>query len=66
MIIDFKKYSSVRIGNEFEVLVLDQICDFDGFLIGGANNLLVSPKPKNIGILGAVSYTHLTLPTSDL
>ncbi len=25
MIIDFKKYSSVRIGNEFEVLVLDQI-----------------------------------------
>ncbi|ALM60559.1 UDP-N-acetylmuramate dehydrogenase [Campylobacter jejuni] len=52
MIIDFKKYSSVRIGNEFEVLVLDQIYDFDGFLIGGANNLLVSPKPKNIGILG--------------
>ncbi|MCE3579067.1 UDP-N-acetylmuramate dehydrogenase, partial [Campylobacter jejuni] len=52
MIIDFKKYSSVRIGNEFEVLVLDQICDFDGFLIGGANNLLISPKPKNIGILG--------------
>ncbi|TKX31132.1 UDP-N-acetylmuramate dehydrogenase [Campylobacter estrildidarum] len=52
MIIDFKKYSSVRIGNEFEVQILDKICDFEGFLIGGANNLLVSPKPKNIGILG--------------
>ncbi|TKX30879.1 UDP-N-acetylmuramate dehydrogenase [Campylobacter aviculae] len=51
MIIDFKKYSSIRIGNEFEVQILDKICNFEGFLIGGANNLLVSPKPKNIGIL---------------
>ncbi|MBZ7951564.1 UDP-N-acetylmuramate dehydrogenase [Campylobacter sp. LH-2024] len=52
MIIDFKKYSSIRIGDEFEVQILDQISDFEGFLIGGANNLLMSPKPKNIGILG--------------
>ncbi|ELZ6738067.1 UDP-N-acetylmuramate dehydrogenase, partial [Campylobacter coli] len=51
MIIDFKKYSSVKIGGEFEVEVLEQIREFDGFLIGGANNLLISPKPKNIGIL---------------
>lgn len=52
MIIDFKKYSSVRIGNEVEMQVLDKISEFKGFLIGGANNLLVSSKPKNIGILG--------------
>lgn len=52
MIIDFRKYSSVKIGGEFEVEVLNQICEFDGFLVGGANNLLISPKPKNIGILG--------------
>lgn len=52
MIIDFKKYSSVCIGDKFEVQVLDKISEFKGFLIGGANNLLISPKPKNIGILG--------------
>ncbi len=52
MIIDFKKYSSIGIGNAFEVQVLDKITDFKGFLVGGANNLLVGPEPKNIGILG--------------
>ncbi|TQR30310.1 UDP-N-acetylmuramate dehydrogenase [Campylobacter sp. MIT 99-7217] len=52
MIIDFQKYSSVRIGKPFEVQVLDEICDFKGFLIGGANNLLISNEPKNLGILG--------------
>ncbi|EGK8088129.1 UDP-N-acetylmuramate dehydrogenase [Campylobacter lari] len=52
MIIDFSKYSSVRIGESFEVQVLEELCDFDGFLIGGANNLLISPKSKKLGILG--------------
>ncbi|MBS4275844.1 UDP-N-acetylmuramate dehydrogenase [Campylobacter vulpis] len=52
MIIDFKKYSSVRIGQAFEVEVLDSVGEFDGFIIGGANNLLVSDKPKKMGILG--------------
>ncbi|MCW1360489.1 UDP-N-acetylmuramate dehydrogenase [Campylobacter sp. US33a] len=52
MIIDFKKYSSVHIGDKFEVQILEKISDFDGFLIGGANNLLISPKPKNLAILG--------------
>lgn len=54
MIIDFKKYSSVRIGDKFEVQVLNKIEEFDGFLIGGANNLLISPKPKKMGILGDI------------
>lgn len=52
MIIDFSKYSSVRIGQSFEVQVLEELCQFDGILIGGANNLLVSSKPKNIAVLG--------------
>lgn len=52
MIIDFKKYSSVRIGEKFEVEVLEQKCEFEGFLIGGANNLLISNAPKKLGILG--------------
>ncbi|AJC85666.1 UDP-N-acetylmuramate dehydrogenase [Campylobacter sp. RM16704] len=52
MIIDFSKYSSVRIGESFEVQVLEELCEFDGFLIGGANNLLISSNPKKLGILG--------------
>ncbi len=52
MIIDFKKYSSVKIGSVFEVEVLERKCEFEGFLIGGANNLLVSKTPKKLGILG--------------
>ncbi|HEC1575289.1 TPA: UDP-N-acetylmuramate dehydrogenase [Campylobacter upsaliensis] len=53
MIIDFKKYSSVRIGQAFEVEVLDNVREFDGFIIGGANNLLISPEPKKMGILSS-------------
>ena len=65
MIIDFKKYSSVKIGGEFEVEVLEQIREFDGFLIGGANNLLISPKPKNIGILSD-NFNFIENLTSNL
>lgn len=52
MKIDFKKYSSVKIGTEFEVQVLDSECEFNGFIIGRANNLLISSAAKNLAILG--------------
>lgn len=53
MLIDFAKFSSVKIGGVFDVMVLDRdnAKDFDGFVIGGANNLLISPKPPKMGIL---------------
>lgn len=53
MKIDFSKYSSVRIGGIFDVEVLDKMCEFDGVIIGGANNLLISPNPPKMGILGS-------------
>lgn len=52
MIIDFSKYSSVRIGAKFELEILDSVREFDGFLIGGANNILISPEPKKMALLG--------------
>lgn len=52
MIIDFSKYSSVRIGAKFELEILDSVGEFDGFLIGGANNILISPLPKKMALLG--------------
>lgn len=53
MKIDFSKYSSVRIGGIFDVEVLNEMREFDGVIIGGANNLLISPNPPKMGILGS-------------
>ena len=52
MIIDFSKYSSVKIGATHDVAVLDEICDFDGVVVGKACNLLVSQNAPKLGILG--------------
>jgi len=45
--IDFSKYSSIKIGQEVEVLMLEEDDEIpsDRYLIGGANNLLISPTP---------------------
>lgn len=49
--IDFSKYSSVKIGGVEKVEVLDENSEFNGFVVGGANNLLISPNPPKLGIL---------------
>ena len=52
-IIDFSKYSSIKIGTPIEVEVIQEKRDIpDGFLVGGANNLLVSPTPPKLYVLG--------------
>jgi len=45
--IDFSKYSSIKVGQPTEVLILEKGDKIpkDRYLIGGANNLLVSPTP---------------------
>jgi len=51
--IDFSKYSSIKVGQPTEVLMIekgDSIPD-DRYLIGGANNLLVSPTPPPLMML---------------
>lgn len=51
--IDFSKYSSIKVGQPTEVLMIergDKIPD-DRYLIGGANNLLVSPTPPPLMML---------------
>ena len=52
MIIDFSKFSSIKIGPVCEV---DEICEigkFEGLVVGGANNLLISPNPPKLAVLG--------------
>jgi UDP-N-acetylmuramate dehydrogenase len=51
-LIDFSKYSSIKIGNSIEVEMIDSIGDYkEYYIIGGANNLLVSDTAKNLAIL---------------
>ncbi len=50
--IDFSRYSSIKIGPEVSVRLVDTITDLKGYtLIGGANNVLVSPTPPKLAML---------------
>ena len=62
--IDFSKYSSIRIGPVVEVEVIDEIKHISTgtIMIGGANNLLVSPTPPPLAML---SKRFATLEIED-
>lgn len=51
--IDFSKFSSIKIGQATEVLMIESGDEIpsDKYLIGGANNLLVSPNPPALMML---------------
>ena len=51
-IIDFAKFSSIKIGSNFEVLMINEIDKYSDYkIIVQANNLLISPKPKKLATL---------------
>lgn len=51
--IDFKKYSSIKIGPVVDVLVINEIGDYKQYqIIGQANNILVSSTPPKFAKLG--------------
>ena len=52
--IDFSKYSSIKIGQPTEVLIIKKgdLIPLNRTIIGGANNLLVSPTPPPLMMLG--------------
>ncbi len=51
--IDFSKYSSIKIGPAVDVLMIEKEDEIpeDRYLIGGANNLLLSPTPPPLMML---------------
>ncbi|HEY9191218.1 MAG TPA: UDP-N-acetylmuramate dehydrogenase [Sulfurovum sp.] len=51
--IDFSKYSSIKVGQPTEVLMIEEgdTIPKERYLIGGANNLLVSPNPPPLMML---------------
>ena len=51
--IDFSKYSSIKVGQPTQVLMIEKndLIPKDRYLIGGANNLLISPTPPPLMML---------------
>ncbi len=65
--IDFSKYSSIKIGPKVDVLIIEDGDEFpkNHFLIGGANNLLLSPTPPPLMMLGK-SFDYIKLVDNAL
>ena len=59
--IDFSKYSSIKVGQPTEVLMIEKgdVIPDDRYLIGGANNLLVSPNPPPLMMLSK-DFAYMT------
>jgi len=62
--IDFSKYSSIKVGQPTEVLMIEKNDEIpkDRYLIGGANNLLISPTPPRLMML---SKDYATITEED-
>ena len=66
-LIDFKKYSSIKIGPILKVKIIEKI-DKDNekyFIIGGANNLLVSKKPPPLAMLSK-KFDYIKIKNNEL
>lgn len=64
--IDFKKYSSIHIGGEHKVKVINEIADYSQYkIIGKANNLLISNNPPFFAILGD-KFDYVTIKENKL
>ncbi|MDC0932860.1 UDP-N-acetylmuramate dehydrogenase [Arcobacteraceae bacterium] len=51
--IDFKKYTSIHIGGEYEVKIIDEIGEYSNYkILGRGNNSLISNTPSPLAILG--------------
>ena len=57
-LVDFSKFTSVRIGGVHEIFEVDSLEDLNSphflgsVMIGGGNNLLISPNPPKMAMLG--------------
>ncbi|WP_104727881.1 UDP-N-acetylmuramate dehydrogenase [Helicobacter felis] len=51
LVLDFSKYSSVKIGGRVEVALLSQCGSYEVQMVGLGNNLLVSPHARNLAML---------------
>ena len=65
-LVDFSKFTSVRIGGVHEIFEVDSLEDLNSaeflgsVMIGGGNNLLISPNPPKMAMLGK-SFDYINL-----
>jgi len=61
-VIDFSKYSSIKIGQKQEVMLLENPDDYNSsfYIIGGCNNILIGHNPPPLMILSKkYDYIHI-------
>ena len=69
-LVDFSKFTSVRIGGMHEIFEVDSLKDLNSaeflgaVMIGGGNNLLISPNPPKMAMLGK-SFDYINLEICD-
>ena len=59
-VIDFSKYSTIKIGNPVEVTVIEDDFDEKGYIIGGCSNILIGNNPPPLLILSK-KYDYIKL-----
>ena len=65
-LVDFSKFTSVRIGGVHEIFEVTSLEDLSSshflgsVMIGGGNNLLISPNPPKMAMLGK-SFDYINL-----
>jgi len=58
--INLSTYTSIKIGPTIDVKVIKEPLHVEAFLLGGGNNLLVSPNPPKMAMLGKVfDFLHV-------
>jgi UDP-N-acetylmuramate dehydrogenase len=65
MIIDFSKFSSIKIGPKKKVKLITETNYNNEFLIGSATNTLISPDAKNLALLDDV-YKYINIKNGYL
>lgn len=64
--IDFRRFSSIKIGPICDVLIINEIGDYSDYeIIGEANNILVSPTPPKFCKLGK-SFDYIQIKDDKL
>jgi len=58
--VNLATYTSIKIGSTIDVKVIKEPLHVEAFLLGGGNNLLVSPNPPKMAMLGKVfDFIHV-------
>ncbi len=59
-LVDLSTYTSIKIGPSLHVQIIEEPLHVENFILGGGNNILVSPNPPKMAMLGRVfNFLHV-------